>query len=142
MEASTALSLPVMTTWQRGGPQAIRKIIPSLGNYVISMAKEVPFLLFISVPEMVAQAKDIGGATYRYLEPFTICGLIYLAFSYRVSVLRGNWRSALKSPEDDPVSGASTDRPFIHFDKVVKRYGDHAFLDNLDIDIAAGEKVP
>jgi polar amino acid transport system ATP-binding protein len=47
----------------------------------------------------------------------------------------------LKPPEDDPVSGASTDRPFIHFDKVVKRYGDHTVLDNLAIDIAAGEKV-
>jgi polar amino acid transport system permease protein len=87
-EASTALSLPVKTTWQRVVlPQAVRKIIPSLGNYVISMAKEVPFLLFISVPEMVAQAKDIGGANFRYLEPFTICGLIYLAFSYPASVL-------------------------------------------------------
>jgi len=39
------------------------------------------------------------------------------------------------------VNGASTDRPFIHFDKVVKRYGDHTVLDHLDIDIAAGEKV-
>jgi polar amino acid transport system ATP-binding protein len=47
----------------------------------------------------------------------------------------------LKPPEDDSVSGASTDRPFIHFDKVVKRYGDHTVLDHLDIDIAAGEKV-
>ena len=47
----------------------------------------------------------------------------------------------MKSPEDDPVNGASTDRPFIHFDKVVKRYGDLTVLDHLDIDIAAGEKV-
>jgi polar amino acid transport system permease protein len=87
-EACTALSLPMRTIWQRVVlPQAVRKILPSLGNYVISMAKEVPFLLFISVPEMVAQAKDIGGATYRYIEPFTICGLIYLAFSYPASVL-------------------------------------------------------
>ena len=42
-------------------PQAIRKILPSLGNYVISMFKEIPFLLFISVPEMVLVAKDLGG---------------------------------------------------------------------------------
>jgi polar amino acid transport system ATP-binding protein len=47
----------------------------------------------------------------------------------------------LKLPEDDAVTGPSTDRPFIHFDKVVKRYGDHTVLDHLDIDIAAGEKV-
>jgi polar amino acid transport system ATP-binding protein len=39
------------------------------------------------------------------------------------------------------VNGASTDRPFIHFDKVVKRYGELTVLDHLDIDVAAGEKV-
>jgi polar amino acid transport system ATP-binding protein len=47
----------------------------------------------------------------------------------------------LKPPEGDAVNDASTDRPFIHFDKVVKRYGDLTVLDHLDIDIAAGEKV-
>jgi len=47
----------------------------------------------------------------------------------------------LKPPDGDTVNGASTDRPFIHFDKVVKRYGDLTVLDHLDIDIAAGEKV-
>ena len=47
----------------------------------------------------------------------------------------------MKPSEDDPVNGASTDRPFIHFDKVVKRYGELTVLDHLDIDIAAGEKV-
>jgi polar amino acid transport system ATP-binding protein len=47
----------------------------------------------------------------------------------------------LKPPEADPGSGASPDRPFIHFDKVVKRYGDLTVLDHLDIDVAAGEKV-
>jgi polar amino acid transport system permease protein len=86
-EACTALSLPQQAVWQRVVlPQAIRKILPSLGNYVISMFKEVPFLLFISVPEMVAQAKDIGGGSFRYVEPFTICGLIYLLASYPASV--------------------------------------------------------
>jgi polar amino acid transport system permease protein len=86
-EATTALSLPMKTVWQRVVlPQAVRKILPSLGNYVISMFKEVPFLLFISVPEMVTQARDIGGSAFRYLEPFTICGIIYLLASYPASV--------------------------------------------------------
>jgi polar amino acid transport system permease protein len=86
-EACTALSLPQQAVWQRVVlPQAVRKILPSLGNYVISMFKEVPFLLFISVPEMVLQAKDIGGSSFRYVEPFTICGLIYLLASYPASV--------------------------------------------------------
>jgi polar amino acid transport system permease protein len=86
-EACTALSLPPQAVWRRVVlPQAVRKILPSLGNYVISMFKEVPFLLFISVPDMVLTAKNIGGSSFRYVEPFTICGLIYLLASYPASV--------------------------------------------------------
>ncbi len=86
-EACTALSLPTSTVWRRVVlPQAIRKILPSLGNYVISMFKEVPFLLFISVPEMVLVARDIGGSDFRFVEPFTICGIIYLLASYPASI--------------------------------------------------------
>lgn len=86
-EACTALSLPQSAVWVRVVlPQAVRKILPSLGNYVISMFKEVPFLVFISVPEMVLTAKDIGGSEFRYVEPFTICGIIYLLASYPSSV--------------------------------------------------------
>jgi polar amino acid transport system permease protein len=86
-EACTALSLPQQTIWRRVVlPQAVRKILPSLGNYVISMFKEVPFLVFISVPEMVTVARGIGGSSFRYVEPFTICGIIYLLASYPASV--------------------------------------------------------
>jgi polar amino acid transport system permease protein len=98
-EACTALSLPPQAVWRRVVlPQAVRKILPSLGNYVISMFKEVPFLLFISVPEMVAVAKDIGGTSYRYLEPFTICGLIYLLASYPASVAMRKLEARLEHP--------------------------------------------
>ncbi|MFL6134630.1 MAG: ectoine/hydroxyectoine ABC transporter permease subunit EhuD [Nocardioidaceae bacterium] len=86
-EACTALSLPQQAVWRRVVlPQAVRKILPSLGNYVISMFKEVPFLVFISVPEMVSKAQGIGGSHFRYVEPFTICGIIYLLASYPASV--------------------------------------------------------
>jgi polar amino acid transport system permease protein len=86
-EACTALSLPQLAVWRRVVlPQAVRKILPSLGNYVISMFKEIPFLVFISVPEMVGTAKVIGGSSFRYVEPLTICGIIYLLSSYPASI--------------------------------------------------------
>ncbi|CAN5342213.1 MAG: ectoine/hydroxyectoine ABC transporter permease subunit EhuD [Nocardioidaceae bacterium] len=86
-EACTALSLPARYQWQRVVlPQAIRNVLPSLGNYVISMFKETPFLFLISIPEMVRTAIDIGGGSFRYVEPLTIAGLIFLAASYPSSV--------------------------------------------------------
>lgn len=86
-EALTALSVPPRYQWQHVVlPQAIRNVLPSLGNYVISMFKETPFLFLIAVPEMVQQAVAIGGRGFRYLEPLTIAGLIFLAASYPSAV--------------------------------------------------------
>jgi polar amino acid transport system permease protein len=87
-EACTALSIPARRQWQSIVlPQALRNVLPSLGNYVISMFKETPFLYIISVPEMVlTAATTIGGTTFRYTEPITIAGLIFLAASYPAAV--------------------------------------------------------
>lgn len=87
-EAATALSLPPRRKWQDVIlPQAIRNVLPALGNYVISMFKETPYLLAITVLDMVAVAKELGSLNFQYLEPFTIAGLIFLAASYPSAVL-------------------------------------------------------
>ena len=87
-EAATALSLPRLRTWRAVViPQAIRATLPALGNYAISMFKETPFLFAISVVEMVTQAQQYGAGTFRYLEAFTLAGIIFLLASYPTSVL-------------------------------------------------------
>lgn len=87
-EATTALSMPAGRTWRRVIiPQALRSTVPSLGNYAISMFKDTPFLIAISVMEMVTTALEIGGFTYRYIETITIAGLIFLVASYVTAVL-------------------------------------------------------
>jgi polar amino acid transport system permease protein len=86
-EASTALSLPPRLQWQHVIlPQAIRNVLPALGNYAISMFKETPFLALITVPEMVQQAQSIGSISFRYLEPITLAGLIFLLASYPTAI--------------------------------------------------------
>jgi polar amino acid transport system permease protein len=87
-EAAVALSLPRRRTWQAVIlPQAIRNVLPALGNYVISMFKDTPFLAVIAVPEMVHQAQEYGGEHFVYAGPFTVAGLIFLAASYPTSIL-------------------------------------------------------
>jgi polar amino acid transport system permease protein len=87
-EAATALSLSRARTWTGVIlPQAIPRVLPALGNYVISMFKEVPLLLAISVVEVVSKAQEIGSQTFRFTEPFTIAGLLFLALSYPASML-------------------------------------------------------
>ena len=68
-------------------PQALRPIVPALGNYLIGMFKETPILFVISVHEMMSVAKLIGSETFRYTEPYTIVGAIFLALSLGAAAL-------------------------------------------------------
>lgn len=87
-EAATALNFSRLHTWTRIIlPQAIPPIIPVMGNYLIAMFKETPLLSTITVVEMLQTAKIIGSEWYRYLEPFTIVGALFLLLSYPASVL-------------------------------------------------------
>jgi polar amino acid transport system permease protein len=87
-EASTAVHLSRSRTWRRVIlPQAIRNVLPSLGNYAIALFKETPYAGLITVLEMVRQAKEIGSITGEYLEPFTLAGMIFLAASYTTALL-------------------------------------------------------
>jgi polar amino acid transport system permease protein len=86
-EACTALSLPPRLQWQHVVlPQAIRNVMPALGNYAISMFKETPFLALITVPEMVQRAFSIGSISFRYIETITLAGLIFLLASYPTAI--------------------------------------------------------
>jgi polar amino acid transport system permease protein len=87
-EASTALSLSPTRTWQKVVlPQVVRRVLPSIGNQIIALFKETPFLIVIGVAEMVTVAQQIGSQSFRYTEVITIAGLIFLAASYPTSVL-------------------------------------------------------
>jgi polar amino acid transport system permease protein len=88
-EATTALSLPQRQTWTHVIlPQAIPKVLPALGNYVISMFKETPQLIVIAVPELLAAAREYRAEHYAYdLEAFTLVGLMFLAVSLPAALL-------------------------------------------------------
>jgi polar amino acid transport system permease protein len=87
-EAATALSLPRYRVWMGVVlPQAIPRVVPALGNYVISMFKEVPLLLAIGLVEMVTVANQITAQTFRPVEPFTMAGILFLLISYPASLL-------------------------------------------------------
>ncbi len=86
-EAATALNLPTSRVWRSVIlPQAIPRVLPALGNYVIAMFKETPLLSAITVLEMLAVAKALGGQTFRYLEPLTLVGLLFLLVSLPASL--------------------------------------------------------
>ena len=68
-------------------PQALRPILPPLGNYLIAMLKDTPVLSAITVVEIMQQAKNLGSENFRYLEPITLVGLFFLALSVVLAYL-------------------------------------------------------
>ncbi len=87
-EAADALGLGTVQKWALViAPQAIKPILPVLGNYLIGMFKETPILATITVIELFGAAQDVAGKTYRYNEPYTLVALIFLAISIPCSLL-------------------------------------------------------
>ncbi|WP_411145154.1 ectoine/hydroxyectoine ABC transporter permease subunit EhuD [Streptomyces sp. x-80] len=87
-EAATALSLPRGRTWTAVIlPQAIRRVVPALGNYVISMLKDSPMLFAIGVLEMLGEARQFSSQTFQTVEPYTVVGIAFLVIAYPASLL-------------------------------------------------------
>lgn len=78
-DAARALDLSAIHTFRIVIlPQAIPRIIPALGNYLVSIMKDVPLLSVVSVVEMLNVAKIIGDRTFNYLIPLSMVGGLYL----------------------------------------------------------------
>ena len=58
-------------------PEVIELALPSLGNSIISLVKGTSLAFSCSVVEMTAEAKILGGATYRYFEAYIALAIIY-----------------------------------------------------------------
>ena len=87
-EAVTALNIAPYSAYRNIIlPQALRPIVPPLGNYLVAMLKDTPVLSAITVVEIMQQAKNIGSENFRYLEPITMVGLFFLALSIALAYL-------------------------------------------------------
>jgi polar amino acid transport system permease protein len=81
-EASVALNLKTTTTWRSIIlPQAIPRTLPTLGNYFVGMFKDAPLGSAITVSGVLFVARAIGSDTFRFVEPMTISGILFLIVS-------------------------------------------------------------
>ncbi len=81
-DACHALGLSPFTTWTRILiPMAVRNSVPALINYVLILYRQSAFLFAIGVPVLLAEAQIAGNQSFRYLEPYTLAGLLYLVLN-------------------------------------------------------------
>ena len=88
MEAGRSLGLSYGATMGKIIlPQAVKNIIPTLGNEFITLLKETSVAGFITVIDVTMVSRHIVAAKYDALVPYIILALIYLLIVYIVTLL-------------------------------------------------------
>ena len=62
-------------------PQAVRNILPPLGNNFISMIKDTSLVTILGTNEITQIARKTSGSTFKYLETYTVVSFFYLTMT-------------------------------------------------------------
>lgn len=81
-------------------PQALRNIIPQIGNNFIINIKDTSVLSVITFTDLFFVHKSVAGSTYLYFPSATITMLIYLTMTLIASILLRKWEAYLDGAEN------------------------------------------
>ena len=70
-------------------PQAIKNILPAVGNEFVVIIKESSILYTIGIYELTYQANKLASTNFRYLETLMISALVYFVLTFTTSRLLG-----------------------------------------------------
>lgn len=91
MEAARSLGMPhLMAMREIIMPQAIKNILPAIGNEFVAVIKGSSMAYVLGIAELTFSAKVVQGATYKGLEPLLISALFYLVLTFTLGRLV-NW---------------------------------------------------
>lgn len=79
-------------------PQAVRNILPALGNEFIMMLKETSLASTFFLGDIMTSYQIVKGATFLTLEPLTIVAAIYLCVTYPLSKLVDKFGKKMSNP--------------------------------------------
>jgi len=98
MEAARALGLGRGTSLRLVVlPQAIRNILPALGNEFVAVIKESSIVSIIGIGELMYKADIVRGITFKPFEPLIVAALIYFMLTYPLSKLLSYVEKRLRS---------------------------------------------
>lgn len=79
-------------------PQAIRNILPALGNEFIMMLKETSLASTFFLGDLMTSYNVVKGATFLTLEPLTIIAVIYLCLTFPLSKIVERFEKKMANP--------------------------------------------
>ena len=68
-------------------PQAVKNILPTLGNEFISLIKETSVVSFVGAADLYVAFNYIGSNSYEFMVPYLVMALIYIALVLIISLL-------------------------------------------------------
>lgn len=90
MEASRSLGISHSQTMRHIiFPQAIKNILPALGNEFVTLIKETSVASTIGLAELMFASKTVQSASYKPFSPLIIVATIYFIFTFTISRLIG-----------------------------------------------------
>ena len=88
MEAGRAVGLSYWTTMVKIViPQAVKNILPTMGNEFITLIKETSVVSFVGAADLYVAFNYIGSNSYEFMVPYLVMALIYIALVLVISLL-------------------------------------------------------
>ena len=102
-----------MTHWQTMVhvvlPQAIRNIMPSVGNEFVVNIKDTSVLNVIGVSELYFQAKSAAGTYYKFFESFVIAAVIYFILTFVTTRILKLLEKKMEGKKNYTIFGSQSD---------------------------------
>jgi polar amino acid transport system permease protein len=87
MEAGRAVGLSFTTTMMKIViPQAIKNILPTLGNEFIALVKETSVVSFVGAADLYVAFNLIGTNSYEFMVPYLVMAIIYVIIVLLISL--------------------------------------------------------
>ena len=87
MEAGRAVGLSFGTTMMKIViPQAVKNILPTLGNEFIALVKETSVVSFVGAADLYVAFRYIGSNSYEFMVPYIVMALIYIVLVLLISL--------------------------------------------------------
>ena len=90
-------------------PQAIRNIMPSIGNEFVVNIKDSSVLSVIAITELMFTAKQAGGAYAKFVPAYVICAVIYFILTFTVTRLLRLAERKLEGGKNYTICGSQSD---------------------------------
>lgn len=86
MEAGRAVGLSFGTTMMKIViPQAVKNILPTLGNEFIALIKETSVVNFVGAADLYVAFNYIGSNSYEFMVPYLVMAIIYIVIVLLIS---------------------------------------------------------